>query len=147
MTISVKRDQSGPMRHVVRIRSHTFVVDEPPANGGEDSGPSPHDIYDAALGACKALTLVWFARRKGMPLEDVEVSVERDDSQERDGVYRLCTLVSISGASASGAAVDLVSISGDLSDEQRQQLLAVAARCPLHRLMTEVRTEVETVWK
>ncbi len=132
MAISVKRDQSGPMRHVVRIRSHSFVVDEPPANGGEDSGPSPHDLYDAALGACKALTLVWFARRKGMPLEDVEVSVERDDSQERDGIYRLRTALRISG---------------DLSDEQRQQLLAVAARCPLHRLMTEVRTEVETVWK
>lgn len=132
MAISVQRDQSGPMRHVVRIRSHSFVVDEPPANGGEDSGPSPHDIYDAALGACKALTLVWFARRKGMPLDDVEVSVERDDSQERDGVYRLRTELSISG---------------DLSDEQRQQLLAAAARCPLHRLMTEVRTEVETVWK
>lgn len=132
MAISVKRDQSGPMRHIVRIRSHSFVVDEPPANGGEDSGPSPHDIYDAALGACKALTVVWFARRKGMLLEDVEVSVERDDSQERDGVYRLRTALSISG---------------NLSDEQRQQLLAVAARCPLHRLMTEVRTEVETVWK
>jgi putative redox protein len=132
MAISVKRDQSGPMRHVVRIRSHSFVVDEPPANGGEDSGPTPHDIYDAALGACKALTLVWFARRKGMPLEDVEVSVERDASQERDGVYRLRTQLSVSG---------------ELSDEQRQQLLAVAVRCPLHRLMTEVRTEVETVWK
>lgn len=132
MAISVKRDQSGPMRHVVRSRSHSFVVDEPPANGGEDSGPSPHDLYDAALGACKALTLVWFARRKGMPLEDVEVGVERDDSQERDGIYRLRTALRISG---------------DLSDEQRQQLLAVAARCPLHRPMTEVRTEVETVWK
>ena len=132
MAISVKRDQSGPMRHVVRIRSHSFVVDEPPANGGEDSGPTPHDIYDAALGACKALTLVWFARRKGMPVEDVEVSVERDDSKEREGVYRLRTSLSITG---------------DLSDEQRQQLLAVVARCPLHKLMTEIRTEVETVWK
>jgi putative redox protein len=132
MAISIKRDQSGPMRHVVSIRSHSFVVDEPPANGGEDAGPNPHDIYDAALGACKALTMVWYARRKGMPLEDVEVSVERDDSKERDGVYRLRTLLSITG---------------NLTDDQRQQLLSVAARCPLHRLMTEVRTEVETAWK
>ena len=132
MAIIVKRDQSGPMRHVVHIRSHAFAVDEPPANGGEDSGPTPHDIYDAALGACKALTMVWFARRKGIPLEDVEVTVERDDSKEREGLYRLRTQVAITG---------------NLSDEQRQQLLAVVARCPLHRLMTEVRTEVETVWK
>lgn len=132
MAISVKRDQSGPMRHVVHIGAHSFVVDEPPANGGEDSGPTPHDLYDAALGACKALTMVWFARRKGIPLEDVEISVERDNSNERDGVYRLRTLLSVSGK---------------LSDEQRQQLFAVASRCPLHKLMTEVRTEVETVWK
>lgn len=132
MSITIKRDPSGPMRHVVRIGEHSFVVDEPPANGGEDSGPSPHDLYDAALGACKALTLVWYARKKGIPLEDVEISVERDASQEREGLYRLSTLLTLGG---------------DLSDAQREQLLAVASRCPVHKLMTEVRTEVTTAWK
>jgi putative redox protein len=132
MAIIVRRDRSAAMRHVVSIGAHSFAVDEPPANGGEDSGPTPHDVYDAALGACKALTLVWYARRKGMPLDDVEVTVERDASQEGEGLYRLRTLLSVSG---------------ELSDEQRRQLLAVASRCPVHKLMTEVRTEVETAWK
>lgn len=129
MAITVQRDLSGPMRHFVTIGQHRFAVDEPPANGGEDSGPTPHDLYDAALGACKALTVVWFARRKGIPLEDVTVTVDRDASAERNGVYRLHTRLALAGP---------------LSAEQRQELLAVAARCPLHKLMTEVRTEVET---
>lgn len=132
MAITVQRDLSGPMRHHVHIGQHAFAVDEPPDNGGEDSGPTPHDLYDAALGACKAMTVVWYARRKGMPLEAVEVTVERDASQEKDGLYRLRTVLSLGGP---------------LSEAQREQLLAVAARCPLHKLMTAVKTEVETAWK
>lgn len=129
MTITVQRDLSGAMRHIVHIGQHAFAVDEPPSNGGEDSGPTPHDLYDSALGACKALTLVWFARRKGIPLEDVKVTVERDDSEEKNGRYRLRTTLSLGGP---------------LSDTQREQLLAVAGKCPLHKLMAEAKTEVTT---
>lgn len=132
MAITVKRDLSGAMRHIVHLGEHSFAVDEPPDNGGEDTGPTPHDVYDAALGACKALTLVWYAQRKGIPLEDVEVTVERDASREKEGLYRLRTLLALTG---------------DITEAQRQQLLAVASRCPLHKLMTEVKTEVETAWK
>ena len=130
MTIRVVRDRAHQMKHVVHVRQHELAVDEPPANGGEDLGVTPHEVYDSALGACKALTVLWYARRKQIPLEDVEVSVERDDSQERQGVYRLRTTLRLGGA---------------LSDAQRQELLAVAGRCPLHKLMTQVKTEVETV--
>ena len=130
MTIRVVRDRAHQMKHVVHVRQHELAVDEPPANGGEDLGITPHEVYDSALGACKALTVLWYARRKQIPLEDVEVSVERDDSQERQGVYRLRTTLRLGGA---------------LSDAQRQELLAVAGRCPLHKLMTQVKTEVETV--
>lgn len=132
MTITVKRDPSGPMRHTIRIGKHTIAVDEPPDNGGEDAGPTAHDLYDAALGACKALTLVWYARRKGIAVEDVAIDVDRDASKEQEGTYRLRTLLSLSG---------------DLTEAQREQLLAVASRCPVHKLMTQVTTEVETAWK
>ena len=77
MHISVTRDRTGKMRHVVQVRQHTFAVDEGPANGGEDSGPTPHDLYDAALAACKALTVLWYANRKRMPVEDIEVTIVR----------------------------------------------------------------------
>jgi putative redox protein len=129
MTIRIVRDKTHPMKHDVQVREHVFAVDESPANGGEDLGPTPHDVYDSALGACKALTMVWYARRKQIPLEDVHVRVERDDSAERQGTYRLRTVVELGGP---------------LSEAQRQELLAVAGKCPVHRLMTQATIEVVT---
>lgn len=130
MTIKAIRDLSQPMRHIVHVRDHIISADGSVAEGGGDSGPSPHDLYDAALSACKALTVVWYAKHKGIPLENVEVTTERDASEERKGVYRL--------------AVSL-HLSGDLSDAQREELLAAAAKCPIHKLMTAVTTEITTV--
>ena len=129
MPITVTRDLSKPMRHVVQVRDHQFAIDGSVEEGGDDSGPSAHDLYDAALISCKALTLVWYAKRKGIPLQDVQISVERDASAERQGVYRLATTLHLGG---------------DLSDAQRQELLAVASKCPVHKLMTTVTTEITT---
>jgi putative redox protein len=129
MSIIVRRDQSQPLRHTIEVRKHLIVTDGTVAEGGTDSGPTPHDLYDAALGACKALTVVWYARRKGIPVEDVQVTVERDDSEERKGVYRLATVLHLTG---------------DLSDAQREELVAVAGKCPVHKLMTAVTTEITT---
>ena len=131
MTIRVTRDQSGLMKHRISIREHTLIADVDVATGGEDAGPSPHDLYDSALGACKALTLLWYAKRKQIPVEDIQVAVERDDSNVRNGTYRLKTLIKITG---------------DISDEQRTELLGVAAKCPIHKLMTQITTEIETDW-
>ena len=68
MTITVTRDRTRKMRHVVAVRQHAIAVDEPAANGGEDLGVTPHELYDSALGACKAMTVLWYANRKGIPL-------------------------------------------------------------------------------
>lgn len=130
MTIKVIRDQSLPMRHIVHVRNHLISTDGTLEEGGNDAGPSPHDLYDAAISSCKALTVVWYAKRKGIPLEQVEVSTERDASEERKGVYRLATTLHLTG---------------ELTDEQRADLLAVAQKCPVHKLMTAVTTEVTTV--
>ena len=129
MSIQIQRDLSAKMRHTVHIGAHSFSVDEPPANGGEDLGPTPHDLYDSALGACKALTTLWYARRRQIPLDDIGVTVERDNSQERQGIYKLRVTLQLAGA---------------LSDAQRQELLNVAGKCPVHKLMTQATTEVLT---
>ena len=129
MTIEVTRDRSRKMRHTVRVGTHSFAVDEPPGNGGEDLGPTPHDLYDSALGACKALTTLWYANRKQIPLEDIRVAVDRDDADGRRGVYRLRVTLELGGP---------------LTPEQRQELLNVAAKCPVHKLMTQATTEVVT---
>ena len=95
-------------------------------------GPNPHELYDSALGACKALTVLWYANRKQIPLEDLSVTVERDDSQERQG--------------ANGVYQPRVTLrlGGPLTEAQRQELLAVAGKCPVHKLMTQVKTEITT---
>jgi putative redox protein len=129
MSITVTRDLSQPMRHVVHVRDHQIAVDENAEVGGNDCGPSPHDLYDAALISCKALTVVWYAKRKAIALTDVQVSVERDAGAERQGVYRLATTLHLGG---------------DLSEAQRQELLTVAAKCPVHKLMSTVTTEITT---
>ena len=126
MSITVRRDGITGTRHILKVRSHEIAVD----TGGEhDAGPTPHDLYDSALAACKALTVLVYAQHKGIPVEEIEVVVNRDDSQERQGLYKLDTTLHVTGA---------------LSDEQKAMLLRVAGKCPLHRLMTEVKTEIET---
>lgn len=129
MTVRVVRDQTAPMRHEIHVGRITIAADESVEEGGEGSGLSPHDLYDAALGACKALTVLWYAKHKGIAVEGIEVSVERDASQERAGLYRLSTTLALSG---------------NLSAGQREQLLQVAQKCPVHKLMTQVTTEIST---
>ena len=130
MTIQVTRDRSGKMRHTVQVRQHHFAVDEPESNGGEDAGITPHEVYDSALGACKAMTVLWYAQRKQIPVDEIEATVERDDSDERRGTYRLTVHLRLTGA---------------LTEAQRQELLKVAEKCPVHKLMTQSTTEVTTL--
>lgn len=129
MTLHLKRIDEAAMAQALTIRQHQLVADVSVAEGGTDAGPSPHDLYDAALGACKALTVLWYARRKGWAIDDVQTVVDRDASGERTGVYRLAARLQIQG---------------DLTDSQLAELEAVAAKCPVHKLMTSVTTEVTT---
>lgn len=129
MSISVRRDGNTGTRHTVRIRNEAFATDVTQPDG--QGAATPHDLYDASLAACKALTVMLYAQRKNMPVEDIEVLVDRDDSEERKGIYRLKTSLRVTGA---------------LDETQRAELLRVAAKCPIHKLMTETTTEIETGW-
>jgi putative redox protein len=129
MSIEVIRDTTATMRHIVHVRDHIFPADISVAEGGGDTGPDPHDLYDSALAACKALTVLWYAKKKGIPVEDIRVSVERDASLERQGTYKLAATLTLTGA---------------LTDAQRRELLSVADKCPVHKLMTQATTEITT---
>ena len=127
--IKIARDNHEATRINVHVREHVFVADMSRSDGGEDAGPDPHDLYDSALGACKALTVLWYARRRGIEVGDVDVDIERDSSREREGRYLLTATLHFSG---------------DVTDAQRAELLTVAEKCPVHKLMTQVTTEVLT---
>ena len=129
MSVELTRDPTRELAQTVTIGRHSLHADATLTEGGDDAGPSPHDLYDAALGACKAITVLWYARKKGIPVDDVNTVVTRDDSGERAGVYRLTATLQIRGA---------------LSDTQLQELEAVAKKCPVHKLMATVTTEIST---
>ncbi|WP_296249533.1 OsmC family protein [Pseudomonas sp. UBA4194] len=130
MTITVKTESSEGFRHSIDFDGrHTLVADLPESLGGSDSAPSPHDYFDAALGACKALTLKLYAQKKHIPLTGVEVEVRRDNSQEPTGKYSLNVKLTLHG---------------NLTEAQRHDLDRVADHCPVHKLMTTAEIEIET---
>lgn len=123
-------EQAGGYPQVLRIRTHTFRPDVGPEAGGTDSAPGPHDYFDAELAACKAQTAIWYAKRHDIPLERVSSHVERDDSEERKGKYRLRVRMEFHGP---------------LSDEQRAALARAAGACPVHMRMTRTGIEIGTL--
>ncbi|MCR4318519.1 MAG: OsmC family protein [Planctomycetes bacterium] len=129
-TVVCKTESKGSFAHVIEVGGHTLRSDQSLDAGGEGSGPGPHDLFDAALAACKSQTAIWYARKKGFPLETVETRIERDDSDERSGTYRLKARMAFTGP---------------LTEEQRAKLLEIADRCPIHKLMTEVEVQIATV--
>ncbi len=128
MIIKTRKTNAGYAQLVLADR-HTLVTDVNAAVGGADIGPSPHDIFDMSLAACTALTLSMYAERKKLPLADFSVEVESDRSQGRQGEYHFTRRLHFGN---------------ELTSAQRDELLAIANKCPLHKLMTEVKVVIDT---
>ena len=127
MEVRVHRGQ-GKLQHVIEIGQHRLLTDVPEALGGEDTGPEPHDLLAAALAACTAITVTMYARRKGWPLDDIDVRIEHD---KLDQAYVLTRRIAYVGS---------------LSVEQREMLTAVANKCPVHKTLSgEIRIVTEDV--
>ncbi len=126
----VVRGHPGVLTQTAHTASHQMVIDEPLSLGGEDSGPTPYDLLLASLGACTAITLRMYAKRKGWPLEEIEVALSHDRIHARD-----CT-----DCEAETGMVDRIDrdirIIGDLDAEQRQRLLQIADACPVHKTLS-----------
>ena len=124
--IQLEKSNHGKLAFTVKVGRNAFTADVSEALGGDDLGPDPHDLLDASLGACTALTVMMVARRKQMPLDDIRVSITH---VEAGGVYSLHRAIEFIGA---------------LSAEQREYLLGIASKCPIHKAM-QGRFEVTTV--
>ena len=102
----------------ITIGSHRLRGDEEADKGGNDSGPEPHELLLAALGACTSMTLRLYAERKGWPLNGVHVRLTGAPADGRYAITRHITM------------------DGGLDAEQRARLLEIANRCPVHRTLT-----------
>lgn len=114
----VARRQEGFAHEVAIEGGHTVLVDEPAEAGGSDSGPSPTRLVAAGLASCVAVTIEMYAERKGWDVGPVEVDVDVE--------YRDFAPLSF--------AVTL-HLPAELSDEQRERLLVIARKCPVHRVL------------
>ena len=109
---------------------HSFTTDEPLALGGDDAGPDPYTLLLAALGSCISMTVNLYARRKGWPVETVTVRLRQNRLHEKD-----CEECSNKDGFIHHIERS-VSLTGDLTDEQRARLLEIAHKCPVHKTLT-----------
>ncbi|NNE39879.1 MAG: OsmC family protein [Marinicaulis sp.] len=102
------------------IDGHPMVIDASKADGGSNLGPNPTRTVEAALAACGVMTIKMYARRKGWDVGDIEISVKRGESEDPHSPYLL---------------EKTVSISGNLDDDQRNRVLEIADKCPVHKML------------
>ncbi len=113
------RRENGTFKHDVAIRAHMITADEPEENGGDDTGPSPQELLAASLASCTAITIEMYAKRKGWDIGDVAVDVNYEPAQRGSPTkFRM-----------------VVGLPKELPEDQRERLMQIAAKCPVHRTL------------
>jgi putative redox protein len=118
MKATARRD-GETFKHDVEIRTHQVTADEPEETGGDDTGPSPQELLAASLASCTAITIEMYAKRKGWQIGDIAVDVNYEPAQR---------------GSPTKFAMN-VKLPKELPEEQRERLMQIAAKCPVHRTL------------
>ena len=113
------RRENGTLKHEVEMGSHTILADEPEDEGGEDAGPTPQELLAASLASCTAITMEMYADRKGWEIGDVAVDVTYEPAQRGSPTRFKMT----------------VNLPKELPEEQRERLMQIGAKCPVHRVL------------
>ena len=119
MKAIARRVGNSGLKHHVETGGHKLTSDEPETLGGSDAGPSPQDLLAARLASCSAITLEMYAKRKGWDVGDVTVEVDYEPAQR-----------------GSPTRFEMaVKLPKELSEEQRDKLMQIVAKCPVHRTL------------
>jgi len=117
----------GKFKTEIKTATNTLIADEPFELEGQDLGFNPKELLTASLGACTSITLKMYANLKGWNLTDVNIEVTFDwDNEASKSIFT--------------RKIELI---GDLTEEQRERLLKIADKCPVHKVLMNP-TEVET---
>jgi len=128
--VVVRETRAGKFQQTVSVGPHRLLADEPVAAGGDDTGPGPYDFVLAGLGACTSMTMRMYAERKSLPLERVTVTLTHSKIHAED-----CAECETSTGMLD--QIDrVIGMEGNLDAEQRQKLMEIADKCPVHRTLT-----------
>jgi uncharacterized OsmC-like protein/fermentation-respiration switch protein FrsA (DUF1100 family) len=128
--VVVRETRNSKFQNTVSIGPHHLLADEPAAAGGEDSGPGPYDFVLAGLGACKSMTMRLYADRKSFPLERATVTLNHSKIYAKD-----CAECETKEGMLDQIEV-AIGLEGPLDADQRQRILEIADKCPVHRTLT-----------
>ncbi|MEM1335522.1 MAG: bifunctional alpha/beta hydrolase/OsmC family protein, partial [Actinomycetota bacterium] len=134
--VVVAETTQGPFLNHVVVGSHRLLADEPTSIGGFDAGPAPYDFLGAALGACTSMTLRMYADRKKLPLDRVTVEVEHA-KVHADDCAECAENETLAGRTGMIDRFErrIVIEGDDLTEADREKLLAIADKCPVHRTL------------
>ena len=116
---AISRRVDGRLEQDVEIRGHRLTADEPRDGGGDDKGPSPQELLAASLASCTAITMEMYAQRKGWEVGEIAVDVDYEPAQ-RGSPTRFWMRVELPK---------------ELPEEQRERLMQIGAKCPVHRAL------------
>lgn len=114
----------------VHTIAHRFIADEPRSYGGDESGPTPYDLLLAALGTCTAMTMKLYADQKGMPFKGVRIHLTHERNHAEDMTHMLEP-----GEKAQALNRAITLLGDELTPEQREKIIAIADKCPVHRTL------------
>lgn len=129
-TVRTRETLDGRYIQALEAGAHRLQADEPQALGGNDTGPNPYELLLMALGACTNMTLRMYAEMKQLPLRQVETRLSVSKIHAED-----CSDCDTRQGSLTEIRREII-LEGELEPAQRQRLLEIANRCPVHRLLT-----------
>jgi putative redox protein len=116
---ATSRRVDGRLEQDVEVRKHRLTADEPKDHGGQDSGPSPQELLAASLASCTAITMEMYAERKGWEVGEIAVDVDYEPAQRGSPTrFKL-----------------KFEFPKELPEDQRERLMQIAAKCPVHRAL------------
>ena len=116
---ATSRRVDGRLEQDVQVRDHRLTADEPKEHGGDDSGPSPQELLAASLASCTAITIEMYAHRKGWDVGEISVDVRYEPAQR---------------GSPTRFKME-VELPKELPEDQRERLMQIGAKCPVHRTL------------
>ena len=113
------RRENGTLKHAIDVGRHQLTADEPVTGGGTDTGPSPQEMLAASLASCSAITMELYARRKGWDIGEVTVDVDYEPAHRGSPTkFQMA-----------------VRLPKELPEDQREKLMQIVAKCPVHRTL------------